>query len=403
MKTPLLKIPGASSSLFKIISLLASLLLILIFTASCMTTNISPSPAYSSSGDSTDNNVIVSTLYDENAIVALYERSIPAIVKIEILVGGGIQLYGPFQYNIPRQRGQGSGFFIDNEGYIITNNHVIENAGNVTVTMYDGKITTAEIIGTDRQNDLALLKIDKRDTGNTTYLSLGDSNTIKPGQMAIAMGSPYGLDGSITVGIISGVGRSLASTNERTIVNVIQTDAAINPGNSGGPLLNSRGEVIGINTAIESEGSSIGFAVPVNTVKSLLPALKKGGEVKNAWLGISALAIDRELQTMFSLPVDKGVYIIKVFPDSPAEKAGLVESGTNSQGQPDAGGDIVTAVDNNPVGKVDDILAYLNSKQPGDNVVLNVYRDKEKISITVELGEWPEQLDTPGLIPPIEQ
>jgi S1-C subfamily serine protease len=395
--------PGSKKgSLITIISLLTVLVVVLVFSVGCVTQSgtFTGQASQDTAGSSTGNTVIASSLFDEDTVVSLYERAIPAIVKIETVVGGGTEGFGPFQFNVPVQKGQGSGFFIDDEGYILTNNHVVENATNVTVIPYDGKTEAAKVIGTDKQNDLALLKLEKNGTGKISYLTLGDSDKIRPGHMAIALGSPYGLDGSITVGIVSGIGRSLSSTDKRAIVDVIQTDAAINPGNSGGPLLNSSGEVIGINTAIEANAAGIGFAVPINTVKSILPSLKQGGEIKNAWLGITGLPVDNELASSLELPVDSGVYIVGVIPDSPAAKVGLVESGVNSQQQPTTGGDIIIAIDGTPVTKVEDIVNYLNGKQPGDKVTLDMYRHNEEIQVTVELGEWPEQMPTYKITPP---
>jgi S1-C subfamily serine protease len=388
-------------SLIKIISLLTVLVLVLTFSVGCVTGSgtFTGQTSQNTTGNNAGNTV-ASSLFDEDTVVSLYERAIPAVVKIETVVGGGTEGLGPFQFNVPVQKGQGSGFFIDDEGYILTNNHVVENATNVTVIPYDGKAEAAKVIGTDKQNDLALLKLEKNGTGEISYLTLGNSDKIKPGHMAIALGSPYGLDGSITVGVISGIGRSLSSTDNRAIVDVIQTDAAINPGNSGGPLLNSRGEVIGINTAIEANASSIGFAVPINTAKSILPSLKEGGEIKNAWLGITGVPVDSELASGLGLPVDSGVYIVGVIPDSPAAKAGLVESGVNSQQQPTRGGDIIIAIDDTPVTRVEDIVNYLNGKQPGDTVTLDMYRNNEEIQVAVELGEWPEQMPTFEITPP---
>jgi S1-C subfamily serine protease len=212
---------------------------------------------------------------------------------------------------------------------------------------------------------------------------------LKPGQLAIALGSPYGLEGSITAGIVSGTGRSLPGSGERTIANVIQTDAAINPGNSGGPLLNSAGEVIGINTAIEASATGIGFCVPINTAKGLLPALLKGGEVKTAWLGISGVDIDEELATTLNLPVKSGAYIVTVTADSPAEKAGLRGGNLNQQNEPAAGGDIIVAVDGKNVKGVADLISYFNTKAPGDKISLAIYRDSLSQTVAVTLGDWP--------------
>jgi len=334
------------------------------------------------------NAAVTSPLFDENTVVSLYDQTIPAVVEIVSVTENRQSAFSPFGNINPQQRDLGSGFFIDGEGHILTNNHVVENASKVTVTLHNSKTVEATVVGTDPQNDLAILKVDMGKVGAITYLPLGDSDVVKPGQMAVALGSPYGLEGSVTVGVISGVGRSLPSANSRTIVNVIQTDAAINPGNSGGPLLTSSGEVIGINTATEAIGSNIGFAVPINTAKLRLPALLKGGEVKSPWLGIMGTAVDRELATTLKLPVESGVYVIAVTKGGPAEKSGLREGGRNSQGEPTPGGDVITAIDNVPTTKVEDLLNYLNSKKPGDTVSLTIHRGNEVITVSVELGEW---------------
>jgi S1-C subfamily serine protease len=376
----------------KILPLIVVMMLLAVVFTGCSTgseVKITP-PTQTGANPNTTGTTTVSALYDENTVVALYKQSIPAVVEIKTVIANSSRILGPFQIQIPNQVGQGSGFFIDSEGHILTNNHVVDNATTVTITLHNGKTAEAKVIGTDPQNDLALLKVNPTSVDEITYLSLGDSDAIEPGQMAIAMGSPFGLEGSITVGIVSGIERSLPSDTSRPIANVIQTDASINPGNSGGPLLNSKGEVIGINTAIEASGNGIGFAVPINTAKSLLPALKKGGEIKSPWLGIEGVAIDQELAKSLGLPVETGVYIIGVISGSPAEKAGLKESGLNQQGQPTYGGDIIIAVDNVPVAKVEDLVSYFNSKRPGDKITLSIYRGDKQQTIALELGEWPE-------------
>jgi 2-alkenal reductase len=347
----------------------------------------------SQAGDTQDTTgaTVVAPLYNENTVVSLYERSIPAVVEIKTIVPMSTASFGPFRYDVPDKSGQGSGFFIDDEGHILTNNHVVEGAETVVVTIYDGTEIEARVVGTDEQNDLALLEVDTGALDHVSYLKLGDSDSIRPGQMAVAMGSPYGLEGSITVGIVSGVGRSLTGEARRTIVDVIQTDAAINPGNSGGPLLNSDGEVIGINTAIEASSIGIGFAVPINTASSRLPALFEGGEIRSPWLGIQGMTIDSTLADKLGLYPESGIYIIKVFADSPAERAGLQESSLNDQGQPTSGGDIVVAVDDEPLNSIEDLLGYLNGKKPGDTVTLSVYREGEQVDLSMELKEWPNE------------
>jgi len=368
----------------------AGLLLALVVIAGC-------APAADISQTATSENtsnpsaITPTTLYDEGMLVSLYERAIPSVVKVEAVTEKETETIGPFKFGPFQQKGQGSGFIIDREGHILTNNHVVDGASSVKIALFGGDVLEAEIIGTDRENDLALLKVDPDKVGDVTPLPLGNSDNIKPGQMAIALGSPFGLEGSITVGIISAVGRSIPGTAQRLITDMLQTDAAINPGNSGGPLLNSKGEVIGINTAIEASSTGIGFAIPINTAKSLLPALLKGGEVRSPWLGIKGVAIDHELASRLELPVDSGVYVVEVIPDSPAEKAGLRGSGTDERGQPTFGGDIISDADGQTVASVADLIAYFNGKKPGDEVSLSIYRGDKNLTIEVMLGEWPEQ------------
>ncbi|MHB8084888.1 MAG: S1C family serine protease [Dehalococcoidia bacterium] len=336
--------------------------------------------------------VQVTPLYDENTVVSLYDRTIPAVVQVVSVVESPLsKLPNPFTLQIPKQEGQGSGFFIDAQGHILTNYHVVDGATTVTVITSDGTKYDAKVVGTDPNNDLALLQIDISKASNLAYLVLGDSSKVKPGQMAIALGSPFGLQGSVTVGVISGIGRSIPGSNARNITNIIQTDAAINPGNSGGPLLNSSGEVIGINTAIEASANGVGFAAPINTAKTLLPELLKGGSIKTAWLGIEGMPVV-DLPASVKITSDKGVYVVSVLAGSPAEKVGLVASGKDAQGEPKDGGDIITALDNVPVTKVEDMLTYFNGKRPGDSVTLSIIRGGQTLSVPVVLGEWPEQL-----------
>ncbi len=370
---------------------LAALLLAIVVLTGCSQAIKVADVATDDSIPNTVNEAVAPALFEENTMVALYEKAIQAVVKIQTLSEHN-SLPDPFGFGTPPLRGQGSGFIIDGEGYILTNNHVVDEVSEIQVTLHNGHTIDAEVIGTAPENDIALLKVNKDELRDISPLSLGNSDNVKPGQMAIALGSPFGLDGSITVGIVSGLGRSIPSTTQRLMTDVIQTDAAINPGNSGGPLLNSKGEAIGINTAIEPSSSGIGFAVPINTAKFLLPALIKGGEVRSPWLGIRGLAIDEELASRLDLSVDSGVYVVSVVPSSPAEEAGLRGSGVDEQGQPTFGGDIITAVDSRGVSKVEDMIAYFNSKKADDRVSLSVRRGDQTLTIEVILGEWPEQI-----------
>ena len=326
-----------------------------------------------------------SVLFDEQHVVDVYERVSPAVVEVTNGVGTGTNL---------QSQGSGSGFLIDSEGHIVTNNHVVEGATRITVRLSDGTSVEATILGTNPANDLALLKVAASSVEGILPVPLGDSSGLKPGQMAIAIGNPFGLEGSVTVGVISQVGRDLPSSLGRPISNVVQTDALINPGNSGGPLLDSSGNVVGINTAIQPsplDGSfrGIGFAVPIDTLKTVLPRLKTEAVVRPAWLGVRAADIDAQLAERQGLPVDSGVYVVGVSPDSPAEEAGLVEALTNARGGASTGGDIIIAVDGVAVDSTVELITQLNARQAGDQVTLTVIRGGETIQVVVTLGEWP--------------
>jgi S1-C subfamily serine protease len=374
-----------------LLALVAPLVAVLLL-AGCATAAVAPVKAqqYTPSAKGATQ---VASLFDENTVMSLYDKAIPAVVQLETVVESPLsRIQGNLNPLLPRQMGQGSGFFIDGQGHIVTNNHVVDGATSLKVVLSDGTQLDGKVIGTDRSNDIALVQADASKIANIAFLPLADSSKVRPGQMAIALGSPFGLQGSVTVGIISGIGRSLPGSNDRTMTNIIQTDAAINPGNSGGPLLNSSGEVVGINTAIEASANGVGFAVPVNTVKSRLPELLKGGTIKTSWLGIEGMPLGKTLSDTLKLTIVKGVYVVSVLPGSPAEKAGLVAGGKDDQNVPKAGGDIITAVDNSPVAVVQDILSYLNTKRPGETVTLSVLRGGQTISVPVELGEWPDKL-----------
>ena len=327
-----------------------------------------------------------SVLFDEQQVVNVYERVSPAVVEVTNGTGTGPAL---------QSQGSGSGFLIDSEGHIVTNNHVVEGASRLTVRLSNGTSVEATIVGTNPANDLALLKVDASSVEGILPVPLGDSSGLKPGQMAIAIGNPFGLEGSITVGVISQVGRDLPSSLGRPISNVVQTDALINPGNSGGPLLDSSGNVVGINTAIQLsplDGSSrgIGFAVPVDTLKNVLPRLKTEAIVRPAWLGVRAADIDAQLAERLELPVDSGVYVMGVSPDSPAEEAGLVEALTDARGRASTSGDIITAVDGVAVDSTAELISQLNAAQAGNQVTLTVIRGDETIQVVVTLAEWPD-------------
>lgn len=374
----------------KLVSALVALSLVVVSLVGCSVASAETVPVETGVEEITSNTALY---FDENAVTSLYETSIPAVVQIYVETTVDQETSNPFGFDVPQQQGQGSGFIIDEEGHILTNNHVVDGVTDIEVILYDGKVLIAEIIGTDRENDVALLKVDPDSLNGISPLPMGDSDSVKPGQMAIALGSPYGLQNTITTGIISGVDRSLTSLSQRSMPKMLQTDAQVNPGSSGGPLLNSSGEVVGINTALESLSSGIGFAVPINTAKTLLPDLLSGGEVETAWLGIEAVAINEEVAAELDLSVNSGIYVVNVTEDSPADEAGLVGGGTGEQGEANTGGDVITAINGEEIGKVEDVIAYLNAMRPGDTVTLSVQRQDSELTIDVVLGEWPDNLN----------
>jgi len=331
---------------------------------------------------------------NEDIIIDVYERVSPAVVNITTRATRA-QSQGratPGTPDFPR-RGMGSGFVIDAAGHILTNNHVVDNADSLEVTLADDTVVAAKLVGRDPGNDIALIKIDVP-SAKLRPIKLGDSDSLRVGQLAIAIGNPFALDRTVTTGIVSAVGRGRRNDEGRTIRNMIQTDAPINPGNSGGPLLNSRGEVIGINTAIESpvRGSvGIGFAVPINTARQFMPDLLAGGTIKHPWLGISGVALTPSVRTDLGVDVEKGVYVVQVIPDSPAARAGLKGAPTRGNAEVPKGGDIIVAIDTQTIGRVEDVGAYLDGKKVGESVQVTVRRGGETLVLTATLAEWPNR------------
>jgi 2-alkenal reductase len=300
-------------------------------------------------------------------------------------------------------RGQGSGFVIDSEGHIVTNHHVVEGAEEVLVIFSDGDQAQARVVGSDPDSDLAVIKVGHLPSPDIVPLELGDSDQVKAGQIAIAIGNPFGLQGTLTTGIVSAIGRTLplgrqsAAVGGRfSIPRMLQTDAAINPGNSGGPLLDSRGRVIGVNTAInarEGVSSGVGFAVPVNLIRRIVPQLIREGRYAYPWLGISGRDVNSDIVEAMKLPERRGALIVEVIKGSPAERAGLRGSDravTVHDGVLDIGGDVVTAVDGVPVRQFDDLLVYLIEKTSvGQRISLTILRDGRSQSVEVQLVERP--------------
>jgi len=334
-------------------------------------------------------------LYNEDTVTTIYDNASPAVVEIDVTQGStGSGFFGRFM-----QEGQGSGFVIDIEGtkYILTNNHVVSGASTINVKLSTGQNVNAKVVGTDPLDDLALISVDNSAISLINALPLGDSSLVKPGQMAIALGNPYGYDNTLTVGVISGVNRTITGSRYS---GMLQTDAAINPGNSGGPLLNANGSVIGINTAIESPSTGaqgIGFAVPSNVAKNALANLKSGTQVSRPWIGISGTALTQAMAQSLGVSVNQGVYVVTVVAGSPAETAGLKGGNPIASGNA-ATGDVITAIDGKPVSSVQDLSSYVNTKKVGDAVNLSVLRSGANINIQVTLGARPATV-TPQVIP----
>ena len=325
---------------------------------------------------------------EEQNNIAVYKKALPSVVNIT----SKSMTFNFFYGQVP-QEGQGSGFILDKAGHVLTNFHVIADANRIEVMTSDKHHYKATIVGSDRGHDLALLQIN---APNLQPVTLADSTDLIVGQKVYAIGNPFGLSGTMTRGIISSI-RTIQGGSGSPIEDAIQTDAAINPGNSGGPLLNSRGEVIGINTMIASNGaeqsSGIGFAIPVNTAKAVLGDLTKYGRVRRPSLGIVSLAISPDLADQMGLPAESGVLVQKVIQGGAADRAGL--HGGNQQAYLGnmpivLGGDMIVAIDGKEITDTSDIATLMDKHQPGDAVNVTVYRGRKKFTVRVILGDTRE-------------
>ena len=325
---------------------------------------------------------------EEQNNIAVYKKALPSVVNITSKSVAFNFFYG----QVP-QEGQGSGFILDRAGHVLTNFHVIADANRIEVKTSDKHTYKATIVGSDKTHDLALLQIS---APNLQPVTLADSSDLVVGQKVYAIGNPFGLNGTMTRGIISSI-RSIKGPEGAPIEDAIQTDAAINPGNSGGPLLNSRGEVIGINTLIATGGaeqsSGIGFAIPVNTAKAVLGDLTKYGRVRRPSLGIVSLAIGADLADQMGLAADSGVLVQKVVPGGAADRAGL--HGGDKQAYLGnmpivLGGDLIVAIDGKAVVDTSDIGAIMDKHQPGDTITVTVFRGRRKLEIRLTLGDARE-------------
>ena len=322
----------------------------------------------------------------EGALVELYKRVNPSVVHIYVLDEQSFVI------------GTGSGFVYDDLGHIVTNNHVVTGAQGLEVVFSDGTRRSAEVVGTDVDSDLAVIRIESLPEG-VGSIPLGDSDNVQVGQFVVAIGNPFDETGSLSLGVISGLGRSLSSDRiaegggRYSLPQVIQTDAAINPGNSGGPLLNLAGEVVGVNSAIRTStgtNSGVGFSIPVNAVRRVIPALIAEGVYHYPYIGIRMSPLDLASQQEMGLPQAAGAYVIDITPNSPAQRAGLIASGFNDTVGLIPGGDLIIAVDGRPIAGPDDLISFLVFNAEVDQtIMLTVIRGGEQIELPLTLAERP--------------
>ena len=326
---------------------------------------------------------------DEQNNIDIYRNAREATVNITS------QVYRQnWFFQVYPEKGTGSGFLINSDGEILTNYHVVRGAAQLTVKLTDQKVYKAKVLGTDTSHDLALVKIEAGRKLPT--LRLGDSDALVVGQKVEAIGNPFGFDGTLTTGIVSSLGRDIQTEDEK-LEGMIQTDAAINPGNSGGPLLDSHGNVIGINTAIYGQGNvGIGFAMPINRAKVMLTEFQARGKVSVPWLGVREVWVSGDLAEMLNLPAKGGLLIQEVENGSPAEDAGLrgprrqvMVGGTYPL---NIDGDLIVGVEGQPVDSADTLRRAMNKKRSGDSLALTVYRNGHTVEIKVKLGEAPQQM-----------
>jgi serine protease Do len=306
----------------------------------------------------------------QEAVVVAAQKMLPSVVNIEVQISSGFNSGTAI----------GSGFIYSPDGYIVTNNHVVDGATSIKVSLRDGSTYDGKVVGTDPDTDLGVVKINASDLPQAT---LGTSADLVVGELAIAVGSPEGFEGSVTSGIISALNRNITVSSTESLYDVIQTDAAINPGNSGGPLCNSLGDVIGINTAIYSQSGGydgLGFAIPIDSAKPIVEQLISKGSVVHPWLGFTGSTLTPDVAQSYNLPVDKGVLIRRVLANTPAQKAGLQS------------GDIIVALNGTPIDSMEQFVLELRKYQVGDSVTIDYYRGNDKKQVKATLEEKPQNV-----------
>jgi S1-C subfamily serine protease len=301
------------------------------------------------------------------AVIHAVERVAPAVVNIDVRKDAG-------ERRSPAREGSGSGFIFATDGLVLTNSHVVDGASHIDVTLPDGRECQADLIGQDRDTDVAIVRITASDL---TAVDFGDSQALRPGQLVVAIGNPYGFQHTVTAGVVSALGRSLRARTGRLIEHVIQTDAALNPGNSGGPLVTSAGAVIGVNTAIIAGGQGLSFAVPIRTVLTILPALLRNGHVRRGYLGVAGQDVPllRRVTRFHHLSQASGVLVISLEADGPARTAGLRD------------GDIIVSLDDHAVTSLDDLHRLLTEERIGARATLGILRGAERIDLRMIIGD----------------
>ena len=344
---------------------------------------LSPVPSSDLDGP-TEEPAVLDVYTAEELLIDLYDQVSPSVVHIAASRG---EL---------GEGGTGTGWVLDVKGRIVTNNHVVEDADQIAVRFADGETVEAELLGADADSDLAVLQVDVP-ADRLRPVVLGDSDALRVGQMAIAIGNPFGFEQTMTTGIVSALGRSVRQESGFSLPQLIQTDAAINPGNSGGPLLDSRGQVIGVTTLIYSRSGSsagVGFAVPVNTVRRVVPSLIEEGSYADPWIGIQGLSVDPLIAEQLELPVERGALVQGVVPGGPADAAGLRATDPDlsiDDFDPSMLGDVIVAIDGEPVRGMDDLILYLTGTRVGQQVELTVFRDGVEQLVALTLQERPAE------------
>jgi S1-C subfamily serine protease len=309
----------------------------------------------------------------DDEMIDIIEKVGPSVVNINT-----VRLVHDYYMNVVPLRGMGSGIVMDNDGHVLTNNHIVEQAEHIEVTMFDGRKFTGNLVGADPTSDIAVVKVDE---GTLPPVRLGDSNVIRVGQTAIAIGNPFGflLRGpTVTVGVISALHRTIQA-EKGVYENLIQTDAHINPGNSGGPLVNSKGEVIGINSANIPFAQGIGFSIPITLAGYIASELIQFGKVVRPWLGILGVGVNEQISRYYGLPVDKGILVTRVFPDSPAARVGI------------APGDMIVSADKKELNDMDELSKEVKGKKVGDEIDIIIMRGPIKREVDIRLAESPSQ------------